>query len=696
MKRKSSKKSMYFMSYPLCSFVTSLVYFVVKFFYASNYLLSSFYCINLLILLSINQQLSGQEIKNLERITSIAEELAADEENTGNADLFADILSELADNPVRINSGDENEISRLFFLNDFQVKVLADYINTTGKILSPFEIANIPGFDREMVEMILPFITFSTKSVISPDSLRFHHNLLTNFLFRTTEHDTSLAGSPWKNLIKYKLSAAGFTAGFTSEKDPGEKFLSGNPPMPDFFSGYLSYEGHNIIKHIILGDFTVRFGQGSNINTGMRTGLSLTTPGYMSGKNDIKPCTSADENNFFRGLAAEFAYGKFDLSLFMSVNKIDATLNNATDSTSATIETFYKTGLHNTKASLLKKDAVTENSFGANLSWNTRYLRTGVNFKETIFSLPFLPLHDNLMDIYDFTGRKNVMFSVYYNALLRRFILFGEFSTSGFKKNAFVQGVSIKPADRMNINFLFRSYSPGFVSFHGNGPSGGSVNSNEYGILANFTLETARYLFISAGYDLRYSPWIRYRCSSPSMAKKCEIRIKYLPSQKFSFETLLNYRYSMVDNEDENKIPGQNEITVRSVRGSAKYSPTEYLTFITRADYKLAEPSASRGFSLLQDINIKLKRLPVSIWTRYCIFSTDGFESAIYTWENDLLNTPSIPGLYGTGNRAYLMASWKITGKAEVRLKYGVTSTAVINRRMKDLHEFRIQLKIMI
>ncbi len=638
----------------------------------------------------------SQEINQSERITAIAEELASDEENPGDADLFADLLYELSENPVRINSGDENEISRLFFLTDFQVKVLADYIKTSGRIVSPFEIANIPGFDREITEMLIPFITFDLKFTLFQDSVRSRQILLANFTFKTSMQDSSFIGSPWKSLIKYKLTAAGFSCGFTAEKDPGEKLFSGRPPMPDFLSGYLSYEGHNILRHIILGDFSVRFGQGTCINTGMRTGLSLSTPGFLSGRNEIKPYTSVDENNFFRGAAVELSYKNIDFSFFVSRKKIDASLNDSADSADLTIKSFYKTGLHNNSESILKKDAATETGYGVNLSYNFNNLRTGVVLKETTFSLPVLPLITDPANRFDFSGRKNTLLSVYYNALFKRFIFFGEFSASGLNNNAFVQGVSIRPADRMNINFVYRSSSHNFVSFHASGPSGGSVNSNEYGMFGNFTIEAARYFFISAGSDIRYYPWLRFRCSSPSLAKKYELKLRYLPSQKLTFEALYNYRSTIVDNGDENRIPGQNEIMTSSVRGSVKYSPADYLTIIIRADYKMVNPSGSKGMLLLHDINLRFRNFPVSVWMRYCIFNTGGFESGIYAWENDLLNSFSIPGLYGNGNRAYIMASCKIANRVQFRLKYCINSTEVINNRMNEVQELKLQLRITI
>jgi hypothetical protein len=636
----------------------------------------------------------SQEIKTPERIVAIAEELAADESDPGSADLFSDWLFDLKENPVKINSGDEKEISRLFFLTDFQVKILVDYIRTSGKIVSPYEIANIPGFDRESTEMIIPFITFKEKTTAVRDSAQLRQTFLSDFIYKNTISDTSLLGSPWRILTKYKITLGSVTGGFTCEKDPGEKLIAGKPPLPDFLSGYLTYNGTGIIRHIIIGDYSARFGQGTNVNTGIRTGLSLTTQGYLSGRSEFRPYTSTDENNFFRGAAAELSFGNFDISLFLSSNKIDATLNDTINSSNQSVKSFYKTGLHNTYGTILKKDAVRETGCGVNLSYNFKSLRAGIILTDDRFSLPVIPDLVNPTDRYSFTGRSNTLFTIYYNSLLKRFIFYGEFSTSGAKKNVFVQGFSFRPADRLNINLLYSNYSGSYTSLHGNGPAGNSSGTDQYGILGNFTFEVAKFLFISAGSDMKYYPWLRYRCSAPSIAKRHEIRIKYLPSQKLAFETLYDYKLSMADNSDENKIPSQNDIITQSVKWSVRYSPSEYLTLNTRVDYKIVKPLESKGMLLLQDVNLRFRKFPVSFWMRYAIFKTGSFESCLYTWENDLLNSFSIPSLYGTGNRAYIMSSWKISNKAEFRIKYGVTATTVTNLRMKEAKEVKFQLRV--
>ena len=138
----------------------------------------------------------------------------------------------------------------------------------------------------------------------------------------------------------------------------------------------------------------------------------------------------------------------------------------------------------------------------------------------------------------------------------------------------------------------------------------------------------------------------------------------------------------------------QEEVISRSVRGYVKYSPTGNIVFGTRIDFKLAEPAGSKGTLLLQDINIRFRKLPVVVWARYCIFNTGGFESGIYTWENDLLNSFNIPVMYGSGSRSYIMISWKPLEKIELRFKYGLTILEATTTAGKNAREVKIQLRI--
>jgi len=674
---------------PLCTLCKSFVHFVVK---RKPPLFTKFLLI--VSFAGLPEVALSQEVNLSQIITSIAEELAADENDAEAVEIYIERLQELSEDPVRINSSGEEELSRLFFLSDFQVKALIDYVHSSGKVLSLFELANIPGFDKETVELLSSFIILDERIKINNDSARWRNTLITNITDRLSISDTAYPGSSVRLLTKYKFSSGGISGGVTIEKDPGEKILTGSPPLPDFMSAHLAYAGKGIIRRIIIGDYSARFGQGTNINTGIRTGLSLSAPGYMAARNEIRPYTSTDENNFFRGTAAELAIKNLSVSAFWSANRIDASPLSSSGTSIDHIENFYTSGLHTSSSLMLKKDAVTNLAYGLNLSYNFNSLRIGISWSEDRLSLPVLK-KDGPESVFDFHGDKNSLYTLYYNSLIKRILLFGELSANESFKHAVIQGITMRPSDRLSINFLYRYYHSGFISLHGKGPSSGSVNGNERGITGNFSFEAAKHLFISGGADLHNFHWMKYRTSSPSWGTKQELRARYLPTEKLTIEILYNYRLTITDNNEPGGIPQQKENISRSLRGIARYLLYDYLTTAARIDYKIAYPSGSRGMLLSQDIICRFKKIPFSLWLRYCMFKTESWDSRIYIYENDLLYSFSIPALSGEGSRSYIMVKWDFGDSAEIRLKYGITSLINSDLINENKEELKFQIKIL-
>jgi len=92
---------------------------------------------------------SGSEI--IWYIASIAEELADDETDQEAVEIYVERLHDLNEDPVRINSADEAELSRLFFLTDFQIKSIADTFIPLQDIFIVWN-CKYPGFNRELAE----------------------------------------------------------------------------------------------------------------------------------------------------------------------------------------------------------------------------------------------------------------------------------------------------------------------------------------------------------------------------------------------------------------------------------------------------------------------------------------------------------------------------------------------------------------
>ncbi len=642
----------------------------------------------ILILINLSALINcySQNENITEIIIEIAEELAANDSDPESVGLYIENLHELAEDPVKINTADESELSRLFFLSDFQVKNLTDYITRSGNIVSVFEIASIPGFDRHTAEMMIPFIDLSANKTSSGNSSRFRSTLLSNFIYKPGEKDSSFIGPAFKLLTKYRFTAGRLSGGFTTEKDQGEK-------MFDFLSGYIAYTGNGIIRKIIAGDFSARSGQGTNINSGIRTNLSLTAPGYMAARNEVRPYTSTDENKFFRGIAAHLSLKKADMLLFFSNHRVDAVTGFFTDS-SLYAEHLNETGIHNTKSSLAIRDAMTETFYGINLIYNFRYLKAGFCWSGNRFSIPFITDVSDPENFYDFSGRTNNVYSVHYNSQINRILLFGEFSFNAPSRYALVQGATLRPSDRLTVSFLYRNYTTAFTSFHGNGPGVNSSGRNENGLLGNLTFEAVKHLFISAGSDISHFPWLKYRCSYPSSGARTEIRIKYLPTEDLSFDLAYNIRCEMLNDESAPGIPRIEEKKSRWLKGQVRYNSGERLSFTTRIDYKTVHLSGSTGMLFLQDFAYSFRQIPLSLWVRYCIFNTDDWDSRLYTYENDLLYSFSIPALSGKGTRSCLMVKWEIGKRTELRAKYSITSLTSGNNSFEEKDEVKFQFRI--
>jgi hypothetical protein len=649
-----------------------------------------------LVFVLITLRVSCQETRIPENIRNIGEELAGSDDDAESIQTFTDRLWELSEDPVNLNSGDESELSRLFFLTPFQIKALADYIRTTGKIVSFNELQFIPGFDASAAEMIIPFSIIPGTENQVRDTTRLKNVLITNLSFKPKQYDSSFLGSPAKILCRYRISTGAFSGGINIEKDQGEKFFFPGTISPDFVSANLCYTGKGCIKKIIAGDYSLKFGQGLAINTGLLTGSALSAQPLITTNNEVKPYNSTDENNFFRGLAAVIQFRKAELTVFGSRNNIDATLDSASYNSHVYIRSLYKTGLHNKANLLSKRNTATESGGGGDISINLNNVRIGTSFSFFRFPLPLLKDSSRAEKALSFSGNSSAAGSIHYSAVLRRILLSGELSANDLHRFAAIQTFSMRPSDRLMINILVWKYSMGYFALHGKGPASGTGSVPEQSILGNFTFEAYRHFFLSGGFSIQHFPWLRYRCSSPSTGIKRELRLKYLPSEKVSIDCLYGYRVSMADGDVPEGIPELARTVSRSFRTVVRYSPSERLILTSRFDYRIVSPQASKGLALLEDMNLRFSRIPLTLWIRYCIFRTGDYSSRIYTYENDLLYSFSIPAIYGKGSRSYFMAGYKFSKRAELRFKYGVLTDCETAGNYTDTEEFRIQLRISI
>jgi len=67
-----------------------------------------------------------------------------------------------------------------------------------------------------------------------------------------------------------------------------------------------------------------------------------------------------------------------------------------------------------------------------------------------------------------------------------------------------------------------------------------------------------------------------------------------------------------------------------------------------------SKQSSEKGILICQDLVFLPPEKTFSMNGRLAYFHTDGYNSRLYAYENDVLYSFSIPALYGEGIRAYL------------------------------------------
>jgi hypothetical protein len=90
-----------------------------------------------------------------------------------------------------------------------------------------------------------------------------------------------------------------------------------------------------------------------------------------------------------------------------------------------------------------------------------------------------------------------------------------------------------------------------------------------------------------------------------------------------------------------------------------------------KVDY--TEKKTENGFMIYQDVIFKPLSSPISGSVRYGIFDTDSYDSRIYTYENDILYSYSIPFFYEKGFRYYVTLKYKINRMADVWVRFAQT-----------------------
>jgi len=632
-----------------------------------------------------------EDLKNSlieQRIEDIAASLDEGQE-LDYTNLFED-LAYYYEHPLNLNNASIDELRELYMLTDVQIANLERHIERHGPLRSLFELQAVDDFDLNTIRSITPFITVRPTLQLSAFSLKEFFDDATHDLFIRYKCDLQLAegfqvdpetgvpdyiGSPDYIYTRYRLNyKKSFRAGFTLEKDAGESLSKG----PDFYSAHAMYSGQTWLRRLVVGDYQALFGQGLTCWNGLAFGKSPFISNVKRNGMGLRPYSSVQETNFFRGAAATFGFGQVEVTPFLSDKRIDGNVDENADSLLTDDEFIVSSlpagGLHRTESEIANKNTVRETVVGGNIKYTRRLLTVGITGIRTSIDAELRPDLD-LYNMYKPTAPENFCIGADYQAVLGNANFFGEAARSQNGGFSMINGLVAAIHPRLTISAVHRHFGKDFQNtkanvFGENGLTAANERALYTGVQANLNSKFT----LTAYADLIRYPWLRYRVDAPSLAKDYLAQLNYKPDKKNEIYLRYRRRQNVLNSSnDEAYITSPAPLLQENWRIHAAYQAHPNVQMRTRAEWSVYSNAdgTSNGFMVYQDINYKRIGSRITYSLRYALMDSPNWNTRIYAYENDVLYAFSILPYYGRGSRIYGMIKVDVARGIDFWARYG-------------------------
>ena len=544
-------------------------------------------------------------------------------ENGTSFEGMVDYYEGLASRRPDINGMSRAELERTHILSLFQIESLLEYRARCGNVLSEGELSLIDGFNDRLARICSVFFSFGKGAGRGGDGSSRHE--ITIKAVRPFGGDgVSLTG-------KYRFSTASrWRFALTADNDAGEGLVNG---LPDFLSAFAAYEGGGAIRRAVVGDYTVRSGQGLVVWKSFALNSAVTPSSLMRVPSGVAPYTSTDEAAFFRGGALAVQAFGCDISVFASYNAVDARV--VGDSLYTSISTG---GYHRTASELANRRSMHEYVAGTTMTKETGRWRFGLSaicYSYDKRNGRSVKGYNRFQQYDGWWG--NFGFDFFYHRGTVR--LFGEAAVDAGGGFATVLGALWNPVYSLEASLLVRHYGKDYISTHSGAYSTLSSCSNQDGLAVSARWRISELWTMSANTDFSYYPWLRYGLDAPSSSFKSGVLIERRIGERSSvdFQARLSSTYTG---------------TSFNLRADASLAVSPTVSFLCKLAANGGGFAGSVGFKAL----FFKRKLELS--GRFTGYSTDGYSNRLYLYEGNVPQTYSVRALYGKGTGEYLMIKY--------------------------------------
>ena len=620
----------------------------------------------------------------LENITEANEDVMIED------DAYLQQMTHFIKDPLNLNFADEGMLQELRILSPIQIANLLRYRNVFGMFINIYELQAIPGWDPALIRRLRPYITVDAKDDNTHTLISRLKNgdqsLLLRFAqtFERSEgylrdSGTRYPGSPHRVLLRYKYQFKNqLQYGFTAEKDPGEQFFKGAQKAGfDFYSAHFFARDLGIIKSLAIGDFAVNLGQGLTQWQSLSFGKGADIMNMKRQADVLRPYNSAGEVAFNRGIGITLKKQRWQTTLFASYRKLDGNVE-AGDTLNAdeVISSLQLSGLHRTSNEIADRKVQGQFSAGGNVAYQHTHFHLGINavhhsFEKTIQKKPLL------YNQYALQGRTSGNYSVDYSMTFKNLHFFGEAAVDEKMHGAFVNGVAISVHSAADVSFLHRKISSRYQALYASAFTENTNPNNESGFYTGINLRPTDHIRIDAYADFFRFPWLKFRTDAPSYGQEYMVQFTYTPNKEVLFYTRYRAQKKEInfnpESDELNPVIGRPKQSLRAQFNIKLDSRFMLRTRVENAWFDKQSAFHENGFISYADIVYKPLLKPLSGNVRLCYFETDGYNSRMYAFENDVLYSYSIPVFSGKGFRYYLNVNYDIRKNISVWMRIAQT-----------------------
>ena len=591
-------------------------------------------------------------------------------------------LSNRLQEPVNLNSATREQLEQFPFLSDIQIEHLLAYIYIHGQMETIYELQLVEELDRQTIQYLLPFVckkainnepAFRWKTMLK-DAGRYGKNeVLTRLdipFYKRKGYEHTYLGPSVYNSVKYTFRYRDqLYAGGVAEKDAGEPFAAlHNRYGYDYYSFYLLLQNCGRLKSLAVGNYRLSFGQGLVMSTDYLMGKTIYASSFNNRSAGIKRHSSTDEYNYFRGVATTVALTKrLSVSAFYSHRNMDGVV------TDGEITSVYKTGLHRSRKEADKKNLLTSQLTGGNVSYQQNHIRLGITGVYYVFNRPYEPELTGYSK-YNIHGNHFYNLGIDYAYRWRRFSFQGE-TAIGKQGWASLNRLQYSPVQDIQFMLIHRFYSYDYWAMYAHSFGEGSTVQNEQGYYVGLETTPFSHWRFFVSFDLFSFPWKKYRINKPSRGTDGLIQATFTPRTNLSM--YLKYRYK----QKERDLTGSKgtltlPIFHHQLRYRLNYSLNDVFSSRTTLDYNhfhSQDRAATKGYQVTQMISSQLPwtRLFADVQGSY--FCTDDYDSRVYVSEKGLLYTFYTPSFQGRGFRCAVRLRYELNKHWLFITKFGET-----------------------